>query len=120
MIRDRVASQWLQELLDQSSSVAGDYPADGEVAITGLLHLCRGLAQPDAAVDPVILVQRLRFHDDEMLQELLEEPECFKHQDWAAGFELLLNVLVATTPAAAGPVSLPRRRSALEETYVVK
>lgn len=107
LIRDRVVSQWLQELLTPS----GLDHADAELPITHLLDICRGLAQPREKVDPVILVQKLRIHDEILLDELLDvnmsqEPRCFQHQDWAEGFELLMNVLVATTPADHKPVSL--------------
>lgn len=111
LIRDRVVSQWLQELLTPSSGL--DH-ADAELPITDVLDICRGLvheAAPRANVDPVILVQKLRSHDEVLLEELLKvrmspEPKCFQHQDWAEGFELLMRVLTDTTPADYGPVSL--------------
>ncbi|KAL3155338.1 putative ubiquitin carboxyl-terminal hydrolase FAF-X [Trebouxia sp. C0009 RCD-2024] len=124
LIRDRVVSQWLQELLTPSSGL--DH-ADAELPITDVLDICRGLvheAAPRANVDPVILVQKLRSHDEVLLEELLKvrmspEPKCFQHQDWAEGFELLMRVLTDTTPADYGPGILKAVFQHSIQTYFV-
>ena len=57
------------------------------------------------------VVDKLRCEDEELLAELVvvkssqSTPERYMHQDWAQGFELLLNVLGSATLSSQEPVS---------------
>lgn len=89
LVRDPVARQWLQTPTQSSGIPTGldQGQLDAEPEIHMLLRLCNELEQVDREIIPVVLVNKLRYHDEKLLNELLQvkhkadQPVCFQHQD---------------------------------------